>query len=185
MATIVGMFEKSTDVDRAVNDLTRQGFGKNQIGIVARRETLKESGLDLTRTTEVGAITGATAGGVAGLLLGLGIIAVPGIGPIVAAGEFLTWVGAMFLGAAAGAIGGGLVGALAGFGLPRHRAEVFAQGVQQGNILVTIQASPESAHEAANILRRDNAIEVDLGGMELPTGQFATGTEQQPTAPPH
>lgn len=185
MATIVGMFENSTDVDRAVNDLTRQGFSRNQIGVVARREVLKETGLDLTRTTEVGAIAGATAGGVGGLLLGLGVIAIPGIGPIVAVGEFLTWVGAMMLGAAVGAVGGGLVGALAGFGLPRHRAEYYVEGLKKGNILLTIQSAPETAQEAANIMRRDNAVEVDLGGAELPTGQFATGSEQQPTALPH
>lgn len=183
MTTVVGMFETTQEVDKAVNTLTRRGFGKGQLGVVARREVLKDTGIGVGVTTEVGAITGATAGGIAGLLLGLGVIAVPGIGPLVAAGEFLTWVGAALLGAAAGALGGGLIGALVGFGMPEHIAQRYVEGVKQGKILLTIQTTPDRTQEAIDTLREANAVEVDVGGYEAP-GLEATAAQTLPPVYP-
>jgi len=74
MATVIGMFEESRDVDRAIDTLTKEGFEKKQIGVVARHEVLKQAGIDATSGAEVGAITGATTGGIAGLLIGLGAL---------------------------------------------------------------------------------------------------------------
>ncbi len=107
MKTIVGMFENTSDVDKVLSELELKGFSRSDVSVVARREVLKESGLDITTGAEIGAITGATVGGVAGLLIGLGAITIPGIGAVVAAGEFLTWVGATVLGLAAGGVAGG------------------------------------------------------------------------------
>lgn len=173
MATVVGMFKEASDVDHAINDLTREGFQKSQIGIVARHEVLKDSGIDVTTGAEVGAITGATTGGIAGLLIGLGALVIPGVN-IVAAATFLVAVGATVLGLAAGAIGGGLVGALAGFGLEETRAQRYASGVEEGHILVTVQ-TPDRADLAAAVLAGANAIEVDTGAIEIP--QEATKPE--------
>src|SRR5690348_2856383 len=68
--TVVGMFETTSDVDATITELTSNGFDKSDISVVARREVLKDSGLDVTTGAEVGAITGATTGGIAGLLIG-------------------------------------------------------------------------------------------------------------------
>lgn len=167
MATIVGMFERTRDVDRAIDDLMQAGFTKNQIGIVARHEVLKQNGLDVGTGAQVGAITGATTGGIAGLLIGLGALVIPGL-QIVAAGEFLVWVGATVLGLAAGAIGGGLVGALAGFGISETQAQRYAEGVSSGRILVTIQSPSDRVAEVTEIMRHNDALEVDTGGIETP-----------------
>ena len=79
MATIVGLFEHTNEVDRAIDELTKEGFAKNQIGIVARHDTVKQMGLTTVSGAEVGAITGATTGGIAGLLIGLGALLIPGL----------------------------------------------------------------------------------------------------------
>ncbi len=179
MTTVLGMFEQSHDADRAVSELMQNGFAKNQIGVVARHEVLKEAGLTTGSGAEIGAITGATAGGIAGLLIGLGAIVIPGVGPIIAAGAFLTWVGATVLGLAAGAVGGGMVGALTGFGFSEARAERYAEGIKAGHILVTVQAPAERADAAAEILRRNNATEVDVGGAEMPATLSAPVAAQQ------
>ncbi|HET9109599.1 MAG TPA: hypothetical protein VFN78_02125 [Ktedonobacterales bacterium] len=166
MKTIVGMFENTRDVDAVLVELEKHGFSKSDVSVVARREVLKESGLDITTGAEVGAITGATTGGVAGLLIGLGAITIPGVGPIVAAGEFLTWVGATVLGLAAGAIGGGLLGGLVALGLPEHEAKVFVEGVKRGNLIVAVRASDTRLAEAEQILRAGNAIDINTRRQE-------------------
>lgn len=166
MKTIVGMFENTRDVDQALNELANHGFGKSDVSVVARREVLKESGLDITTGAEVGAITGATTGGIAGLLIGLGALTIPGIGPIVAAGEFLTWIGATVLGLAAGAIGGGLLGGLVSLGLPEREAKVYVEGIKRGNLLVAVRAPEERIAEAENILRAANAVDINTRRQE-------------------
>ena len=176
MATVIGMFEESRDVDRAIDELAQAGFEQKQIGVVARHEVLKRGGLDVISGAEVGAITGATTGGIAGLLIGLGALVIPGV-QIVAAATFLVAVGATVLGLAAGAVGGGLVGALAGFGIEETRAERFAAGVNEGRILVTVQ-TPDQGDLATAILERCNALEVDRGETEVPAGLL--GQPQQP-----
>lgn len=179
MATVVGMFEYSRDADRVIDELMTKGFTRNQIAVVARKEVFKQGGLDIGAGAEVGAITGATTGGIAGLLIGLGALAIPGL-QIVAAGEFLVWVGAMVLGLAAGAIGGGLVGALAGFGITEAQAQRYSEGVSAGHILLTVQATPEQAEIAADIMRRGKALEVDTGGFQVPTVALSEAASQPP-----
>jgi len=161
MATVVGMFEHSRDANDLVEDLQKEGFAKTQIGVVARHEVLLEHGLDVTMSTEVGAITGATTGGIAGLLIGLGALLIPGVN-IVAAGTFLVVVGATVLGLTGGAVAGGLVGSLAGFGLSEERANRYAEGVSAGHILVTVQSLSERVQEVAELMRDHNAVEVDI-----------------------
>lgn len=165
MGTVVGMFSEAHDVDNAIDELMREGFQKSQLGVVARHETLRGRGIDVTSGAEVGAITGATSGGIAGLLIGMGALVIPGL-QIVAAATFLVAVGATVLGLAGGAVGGGLIGALAGFGIEETRAQRYAAGVNEGRILVTVQAA-DRAELAAAILNSYNAIEVDSGGMDI------------------
>jgi uncharacterized membrane protein len=171
--TVIGMFESATDVNDAITELMKQGFTKTDISVLARKEVLKETGVDVVTGAEVGAITGGVAGGVAGLLLGLGVIAVPGIGPIIAAGEFLTWVGATVLGAAAGAIGGGLIGSLTSLGLPEHEAHVFAEGIKRGNILIVVRASDDRAQVATDIMRQFRGLDVDAQRQKLESAGWA------------
>src|SRR5690348_11278578 len=102
MSTVIGLFTHSRDANALVEDLKREGIALSQIGVVARHEVLKEHGLDVTSGTEVGVITGAATGGIAGLLIGLGSLLIPGVN-IVAAGTFLVAVGATVLGLVGGA----------------------------------------------------------------------------------
>jgi Heat induced stress protein YflT domain len=186
--TVVGMFETTSDVDAAITELTKAGFDKRDISVVARREVLKESGLDTMTGAEVGAITGATTGGIAGLLIGLGALVIPGIGPIVAAGEFLTWIGAMVLGLAAGAIGGGLLGGLVALGLPEHEAKVYVEGVKRGNLIVAVRAPEERIAQAEEIFRAGNAVDINSRRQEweediVPLNTTASSDVEYPATP--
>jgi uncharacterized membrane protein len=79
-----------------------------------------------------GAVAGGVAGGVLGLLAGIGALAIPGVGPFIAAGPIMAALG----GTALGATAGGLVGALVGLGIPEYEAKTYAEKLQKGNYLV-------------------------------------------------
>ena len=98
---------------------------------------------DESSATATGAGVGATIGGGAGLLAGLGMIAIPGVGPLVAAG----WLVATAVGAAGGAVAGGAIGALADIGVPDEYAPVFSEAIRRGGVAVSVQC-PESDREA-------------------------------------
>ena len=108
--------------------------------------------MDATAAESTGAGAGATVGtilgGGAGLLAGLGLLAIPGVGPIVAAG----WLVATITGAGVGAAGGGILGSLVGAGVPEEHAHVYAEGVRRGGTLVTVRADESQADRIDAIL---------------------------------
>jgi hypothetical protein len=160
--TIARMFDSYTAACAAVRDLEAAGFRHSDISLVASQAASGHavSGRDVDRdgvsdTTESGAGTGATVGaavgGGVGLLAGIGALAIPGIGPLVAAG----WLAATLVGAGAGAATGGMLGALASAGVKESDAHIYAEGVRRGSSLVTVQADTEArAAEADAILLR-------------------------------
>jgi hypothetical protein len=106
-------------------------------------------------STGAGAVLGTAVGGGLGLLAGIGALAIPGVGPVVAAG----WLVATLTGAGIGAAGGGLLGALTGAGLSRDEANVYAEGVRGGGTLVTVRADDAKAGLIEDIMRRHNPVD--------------------------
>lgn len=157
--TISRLFDSHSDARAAVTALEAAGFGHDAVSIVANDTTSQSEVVgDATDDTATGAGTGATLGtvlgGGAGLLAGIGALAIPGIGPIVAAG----WLVAALTGAGVGAAAGGLVGSLTGAGVDEAEANVYAEGVRRGGSLVTVRADDMRATEAEAILDRYNAV---------------------------
>src|SRR5919204_2099044 len=121
--TVVGVFDDRDDAQRAIEALKEAGFRADDIGITMRdrreAETLVEdTGISAGAGAATGALAGGALGGLAGWLVGIGALAIPGVGPIVAAGP----LAAALTGAAIGAAGGGLIGALTGMGGPEEEA---------------------------------------------------------------
>ena len=166
MKTVVGLFEYYQDAERAVNELNTRGFGKTDISIAARDRTVQEQvgggrEVAVAESAGAGAIGGTAVGGIAGLLVGIGALAIPGVGPVLAAGPLLTAIGSTAAGAGIGTATGGMIGALVGLGIPEEEANFYAEGVKRGGVLVFVGASDERAAEAQEILRRANAADVD------------------------
>ena len=117
----------------------------------------------MERATESveGAATGATLGGVtgagAGLLASLGLIAIPGIGPLVAAGVLATTLA----GAATGAITGGILGALVDYGISKEKAPVYAESIRRGGTLVSVRAEETRADQAELIMQRHEPMDIE------------------------
>jgi hypothetical protein len=104
-----------------------------------------------------GAVTGGVVGGAAGLAASLMGLAIPGIGPIIAAGPIV----ATLSGAGVGAVAGGLIGGLTDLGVSKTDAEYYAESVRRGGALVTVRADDSRAERAADIMRDHGAIDIE------------------------
>jgi hypothetical protein len=146
--TISRLYDNYTDAQRAVQRLEAAGVRHSDISIVANNsDSWFNTGKKLDRDHDgvddrsesagKGAGIGAGIGGTAGLLAGLGLLAIPGLGPVVAAG----WLAATAVGAAAGAATGGIVGALTEAGVSEADAHTYAEGVRRGGTLVSARVA--------------------------------------------
>jgi len=161
--TVVGIFRDETSAERAVRSLRDDGFTEQEISIVAKENgrggSGRQSGRQAQGTTmrddgvSDGVASGAAWGGLAGLALGAGALAIPGIGPIVAAGP----IAAALTGAATGGLAGGLID----WGIPEERGRELQEEVKQGKILAILQCSDNKVNKAANILRENGANNVE------------------------
>jgi hypothetical protein len=136
---VVGVYKSEQEAIVAVEDLKNQGYATRDISIIGQdsREVdrvTEETDTEVVDGITTGALTGGALGGLTGLLAGAGALAIPGIGPIVAAGP----IAAVLTGAVTGAGVGGLAGALVEIGLPKDEAEYYGNSVKEGNILVLV-----------------------------------------------
>lgn len=160
--TVTGLFDTYSDASSAVEQLNAAGISDNDISIVSNNSDgrYKDDDNDVAEDAGAGAGIGAAVGGVGGLLTGLGIMAIPGVGPVVAAG----WLAATAAGAVAGAVvggaAGGIVGALTDSGVNERDAHVYAEGVRRGGTLVTAKVADARAHEVEAILQRSNWVDI-------------------------
>ena len=153
MKTVTGLFDSHDEALVAVSELKAIGVPDKEISVVANNSSgwHEQDGHDTSNAAEGatgGAGLGAAVGGAGGLLAGLGIMAIPGLGPVVAAG----WLAATAVGALGGAViggaAGGIVGALTEAGVPEADAHVYAEGVRRGGSLVTARVGDELATDA-------------------------------------
>jgi len=171
MATriIARLFDSYADAAAAVRDLEAAGFVRDDISLVARgaeegttttTDDATPAGSEGSAATGggTGATIGTLVGGGAGLLAGIGALAIPGLGPVVAAG----WLVAALTGAGVGAAAGGLLGALTQAGIGEEQAEVYAEGVRRGGNLVTVRTEESRASEAEAVMLRHNGQDTDV-----------------------
>lgn len=170
MAVVSGLFDDYDDALAAVNQLQALGIDRSQISLVANDTGERYSRRSATSTTTeaaddaaAGAGVGAFVGGAGGLLAGLGLLAIPGIGPVVAAGWLASTGLGVVAGAAAGGAIGGLVGAMTDEGVPERDANIYAEGVRRGGTLVSARVDDSLAGQAEDIL---SAAGVDISERE-------------------
>ncbi len=186
--TVVALFDILDSAQAAVQELLDKGFSHDDISVVRTNQqgdytsgNMAENDADAS-SAAAGAGIGAVLGGLAGLLVGLGALAIPGIGPIIAAGPLATTLAGAGLGAATG----GLVGALADTGIPEQEAGAYAEGVRRGGTLVTVRADEGRVVRATEILNRFNPVDINqqvetsdaspAGGYDASAGPYSTAT---------
>lgn len=148
--------------ERIVGQLQASGFSPNDISVLfPNKSGTKDFAHEHHTKAPEGAVAGASAGGVlggtVGLLAGLGALAIPGLGPFIAAGPLL----AALSGAAAGAGVGGLTGALVGMGIPEIEAKRYEGKIKGGNLLISVHAdNSEEQKRATEIFKAANADDI-------------------------
>jgi len=169
--TITRVYSDYASAERVVENLKSAGLGDSHIGLVASNADgwHKSQGSDVdpehdkdrdgkddrTEGAVTGGGMGAIAGGAAGLATGLGLMAIPGVGPVVAMG----WLAALAGGAVTGGVAGGLIGALVESGTSKENAELYMEAVRRGGAIVTAKVSDDDAPRYAAIM--DNTA-IDL-----------------------
>ena len=154
--TVVASFNRLADASAAMRDLRADGYAETDINLVASRAT-RDIAADTAGGAAAGAIAGGALGGAAGLAVSLMGLAIPGIGPILAAGP----IAAALAGAGAGAVAGGVVGALTDVGVSETDAQYYAESVRRGGAVVTVRTDEARAAAAEEILDRHDAVDIE------------------------
>ncbi len=151
---VVGVYKTESEANSAVVRLLEAGYDRDDISIVAKDPerfehltTVDETATETADGAAAGALTGGAIGGLGGLLLGLGALAIPGIGPIVAAGPIAGAIGGVLAGGAVG----GLIGALVNLGVDEEEARTYEENLRQGDILVVVDADQEHYNQVNDI----------------------------------
>ena len=161
--SIVGVAQTNLQVERTIDELQEEALlPVSEISVLMPDSSVELGTVKTTKAPEgasAGAITGSVIGGTLGLLAGIGTLAIPGLGPLIAAGPIMAALG----GTAAGAAAGGVVGALVGLGIPEEEAKVYEERLKAGGYLVAVQVqNNEVADICRDIMKRNNLDDVTL-----------------------
>lgn len=169
--TVIGLMDNLDEARSAVRELAESGIERNDIGFMANERhavpgetAVREAAAEqATSGALAGAGAGAALGGAAGLILAVAPIAIPGIGPLLAAGP----IAAALTAAGRGAVAGGLIGGLTRLGVPEQQAHYYAEAVRRGGILVSVAAETDVlADMAVVIMKRHGAVDIDQRAAE-------------------
>lgn len=169
-----GLYQDVPSAERGIRRFQEQGYTGDRIGIVSRdpsaRDVADDTGSKVAGGAATGAVAGGLLGGLTGLLVGIGALAIPGIGPVVAGGALASAFGlgggTAVAGAGIGAAAGGLVGALTGLGFSDDEAKYYDEGVRGGRTLVTVN---DDEGRAERIFDETGADRYRAGGTATTT----------------
>jgi hypothetical protein len=163
-----GIYPTRTALETGITALRNDGFRNEDISVlfpenVGTKDIGHEKGTKAPEGAATGGATGAAIGGVLGWLAGIGAVAIPGVGPFIAAGPIM----AALAGAGAGGVTGGVVGSLVGIGIPEYEAKRYEGRIRNGGILISVHCdNSEWTRKAKDILERTGAEDVSSTGEE-------------------
>lgn len=165
---VVCIVPLESQAERIVDSLRNSGFSNGDISVLMPdkagvRDMGHEKHSKAPEGTSTGAAAGALLGGALGWLAGVGALAIPGVGPLIAAGPIM----AALSGVAVGAATGGVVGGLIGLGMPEYEAKQYESKLKDGNVLIAVHAdSGEHAKEIERIFKENGARDVARTGEQ-------------------
>jgi hypothetical protein len=172
---VFGIYPSYTTVEMGVDGLKAAGFSNRDISVLlpessGSRDFAHEKGTKAPEGASTGAGTGVVLGGAMGWLLGVGALAIPGLGPFIAAGPIM----AALAGAGVGGAVGGITGALIGMGIPEYEAKRYEGRVKDGGILLSVHCdSSEWVKRAKQVLEHTGAQDVSSTGEASSDGSTA------------
>jgi hypothetical protein len=173
MSTVYCLVRSDTQAIRIANRLKTSGFSPSDISILSpdrggARDLAHQDSTKAPEAAIAGAGTGAILGGALGWLVGVGSLAIPGVGPLIAAGPILAALSGIALGGAAG----GLTGALVGLGIPEYEAQQYEGKLREGNLLLSVHAEDsDEASRIHQIMTEEKAESISTGSeASVPAG---------------
>jgi hypothetical protein len=163
---VFGIYPSYTGVEIAVDALRAEGFRNTDISVLfpesaGTRDFAHEKNTKAPEGAATGAGTGVVLGGAMGWLMGIGALAIPGLGPFIAAGPIV----AALAGAGVGGTVGGIAGALIGMGIPEYEAKRYQGRVKDGGILLSVHSdSSDWTKRAKEVLQRTGAQDISSTG---------------------
>src|ERR1700723_3613658 len=173
---VFGIYSSASSAEQAVDTLIRAGYSDSDISVLLPDdESTKAFAHQKNTKAPEGAATGVAAGGVIGgtlgLLAGIGTLAIPGVGPLIAAGPII----AALAGVGAGGAAGGIIGALAGLGIPEYEAKRYEGRVKDGGVLLSVHCDTSKQIDRAKEMLKNTGAE-DIAS----TGE-ASGVKKEPS----
>src|SRR6476659_3105967 len=163
---VFGLYTTRRHVENAVDELKAQGFRNTDISVLfpeneGTKDFAHEKGTKAPEGVAAGATSGAVVGGALGWLAGIGALAIPGLGPFIAAGPIMGALAGLGVGGAVG----GLVGALVGMGIPEYEAKRYEGRVKDGGILLSVHCdTSDEITQAKAILEQTGADDIASSG---------------------
>src|ERR1700741_2356852 len=147
---VFGIYTSSAQAERAVDQIIAAGFSNNDISVLlpdtqSSKEFAHEKNTKAPEGTATGVTTGGVVGGTLGLLAGIGALAIPGVGPFIAAGPIMGALAGLGIGGAVG----GLVGALVGMGSPEYEAKRYEARIKDGGVLLSVHCNTSAEIDSA------------------------------------
>ena len=163
---VFGNYRSSNQAEQVVDTLLAAGFSSDDISVLlpdnqSSRDFAHEKNTKAPEGTTTGATTGGVIGGTLGLLAGIGALAIPGVGPLIAAGPIV----ATLAGLGAGGAVGGLIGALVGMGIPEFEAKRYEGQIKEGGVLLSVHCdTSDEITDAKRILEQSGAKDISSSG---------------------
>src|SRR6202140_2495915 len=163
---VFGIYKNSAQAERAVDRIVAAGYSHNDISVLlpdtqSSKEFAHEKNTKAPEGTTTGAATGGVVGGTLGLLAGIGTLAIPGIGPFIAAGPIMASLAGLGVGGAVG----GLIGALVGMGIPEYEAKRYEGRVKDGGVLLSVHCdTSDEISRAEDLLKQTGAEDISSAG---------------------
>jgi hypothetical protein len=163
---VFGIYKSGGAAELAVDRILAAGFSNNDISVLlpdskSSKEFAHEKNTKAPEGTTAGVTTGGVVGGTLGVLAGVGALAIPGLGPFIAAGPIMAGLAGLGVGGAVG----GLIGALVGMGIPEYEAKRYEGRVKDGGVLLSVHCnSSDEISRAEELLKQSGAEDISSAG---------------------
>jgi len=163
---VFGIYQTEKQAERTVEDLLSAGFSNDDISVLlpdnqGTKDFAHAKSTKAPEGTTAGVTTGGVIGGALGLLAGIGALAIPGVGPFIAAGPIMGALAGLGVGGAVG----GLIGALVGMGIPEYEAKRYEGHIRAGGVLLSVHCdTSEEITRAKDLLKHTGAQDISSSG---------------------
>ncbi|EAZ91524.1 hypothetical protein [Crocosphaera chwakensis] len=190
----VGVYKNREDLETVLKAIKDSGYDMNRVSLITRdideiegaKEVTEKHGNEAKEGAAAGATSGTVLGAVGGFLVGVGVLSIPGIGPLLAAGVEIPALASTAAGAGIGAATGGIIGALVGLGIPEEKAKVYEDRIKAGDHLIMVSGTDEQLEQVTSIMHDHPVEEFDIyAAQDLDATTGASKTERVEAVEPN